>query len=316
MRFYAVNFASYAVPRCWFRWRKVSVLSSLSDQERQEAEQRARYYCQMDTIGGKHEITGTDALTVGEFKYPWGQKHKFVTYFFDLYNVLKYFPIHLRFYRIFGDVNYVPNMPAFVKSRPIAHTPANGIILKLNQVRHFHFVHDKKCFADKQDRMVSRNFLSPNQPQRVLLMEHCFGSSLCDVGQINDTPYTGHPEWTVPYMSTEQMLDYKFIACIEGNDVATNLKWVMSSNSVAVMPRPKFETWFMEGTLRPDYHYIEVADDYHDVEEKLLHYIHHPEEAEEIVRHAHQYIEQFTNKRLERATQLLTAQRYFENTNT
>ena len=39
---------------------------------------------------------------------------------------------------------------------------------------------------------------------------------------------------------------HKFILCIEGNDVASNLKWVMSSNSVAVMPKPKFESWFME----------------------------------------------------------------------
>lgn len=53
-------------------------------------------------------------------------------------------------------------------------------------------------------------------------------------------------------------LDYKFIMAIEGNDVASNLKWVMSSNSLAVMPRPTCETWFMEGTLIPDYHYIEV----------------------------------------------------------
>lgn len=72
-------------------------------------------------------------------------------------------------------------------------------------------------------------------------------------------------------------LDYKFIMAIEGNDVASNLKWVMSSNSLAVMPRPTCETWFMEGTLIPDYHYIEVKDDFSDLEEKLNYYIAHPE---------------------------------------
>ena len=46
-------------------------------------------------------------------------------------------------------------------------------------------------------------------------------------------------------------LNYKFILAIEGYDVATNLKWIMSSNSLAVMPRPTYATWFMEGTLIP-----------------------------------------------------------------
>ena len=39
-------------------------------------------------------------------------------------------------------------------------------------------------------------------------------------------------------VSIDYHLKHKFILCIEGNDVASNLKWVMSSNSVAVMPKP------------------------------------------------------------------------------
>ena len=42
----------------------------------------------------------------------------------------------------------------------------------------------------------------------------------------------------------------------------------MSSNSVAVMPRPKYESWFMEGRLQPGVHYIEIKDDYSDLEPK------------------------------------------------
>ena len=36
----------------------------------------------------------------------------------------------------------------------------------------------------------------------------------------------------------------------------------------------------MEGKLRPDYHYIEVKEDFSDLEEKLNYYIAHPEEAQ------------------------------------
>ena len=53
--------------------------------------------------------------------------------------------------------------------------------------------------------------------------------------------------------------------CVEGVDVATNLKWVMSSNSIAVMPKPKIESWFMENMLIPEKHYIEIKEDYSDV---------------------------------------------------
>ena len=88
-----------------------------------------------------------------------------------------------------------------------------------------------------------------------------------------DLEHTGsksiYPQWQKPKVLLKAHLPYKFILSLEGNDVASNLKWVMSSNSVAVMPKPKFETWFMEGTLKPNVHYIEIADDYSDVEEKL-----------------------------------------------
>ena len=59
--------------------------------------------------------------------------------------------------------------------------------------------------------------------------------------------------------------------------MASNLKWVMSSNSVAVMPRPRYETWFMEGSLVPGYHYIEIKTDFSDLIEKMEYYNAHPD---------------------------------------
>ena len=38
------------------------------------------------------------------------------------------------------------------------------------------------------------------------------------------------------------------------------------------MPKPKYETWFMEGKLKDGSHYIEVKDDYSDLEEKIKYY--------------------------------------------
>jgi hypothetical protein len=115
-------------------------------------------------------------------------------------------------------------------------------------------------------------------------------------------------------MTVDEHLDYKFILCLEGNDVASNLKWVMSSNSLSVMPKPKYETWFMEGTLIPNFHYVLIKDDYSDLEERLVYYSEHTDEALKIIENAHQYISQFKNKKQEDLISLLVIKKYFVNT--
>ena len=99
--------------------------------------------------------------------------------------------------------------------------------------------------------------------------------------------------------------------CVEGVDVATNLKWVMSSNSIAVMPRPKIESWFMENKLIPDKHYIEIKDDYSDLESKIKYYVKKPEKCKIIIKNANQYVSQFKNKSREDLISLLVIEKYF-----
>ena len=110
------------------------------------------------------------------------------------------------------------------------------------------------------------------KPSRRVLMQMYFNHPMCDLGDVSK--HTDDPqEWQTAKMTLKEHLDFKFILSMEGNDVASNLKWVMSSNSIAVMPRPTCETWFMEGTLIPNYHYIEIKDDLSDLEERLNQYI-------------------------------------------
>ena len=47
------------------------------------------------------------------------------------------------------------------------------------------------------------------------------------------------------------LLEYKGIIMIEGNDVASGLKWALLSQSVVLMPRPKHTSWCMEELLEP-----------------------------------------------------------------
>jgi hypothetical protein len=71
----------------------------------------------------------------------------------------------------------------------------------------------------------------------------------------------------------------------------------------------------MEGKLIPDYHYIEVRPDFSDLEQKLDYYSSHIDEANAIIAHAHEYVEQFKDKKREKIISLLVLEKYFNITN-
>lgn len=241
-----------------------------------------------------------DLTDVRRFK-----KTKGTTYFFDLLEVVRCFPSHFKFSYLNGDVTHVPEHPTFVKSRPVSNN-VNAVMLKLNKVRHFHFINDPVTYADKKNQIVWRgaNFVL----HRMNVLTRYYNHPLCDIGQTK--PINGDP-WEKGFMSIRDQLNYKFILCIEGNDVATNLKWAMSSNSVCVMSKPKYETWFMEGLLQPGVHYVECKDDYSDLPDKIEYYLNHQEAALEIVKNANKWTQQFNDKKKERLISLLVAQKYF-----
>ncbi len=233
-------------------------------------------------------------------------------YFFDAFEYTRWFDPALHWDYLFGDVTRVPDHPAIVKSRPVAGENACSVLLNLDKVRHFVFLNDRIPFREKADKAIFRGDIR-EKPHRVRFLELYAAHPSVDTGVIG--PLGSHPrEWAAPKISLWDHLAYKFILAIEGNDVASNLKWIMSSNSVAMMPRPTYETWFMEGTLIPDHHYIEIRADYADLIEKMDHYTRHPEEAERISRNAQQYTAQFRELRRERLVSLLVLEKYFRMT--
>ena len=231
-------------------------------------------------------------------------------YYFDAVEYLVYFDCDKMANTLFGDVNYSPDFPSIVKSRPVGDS-RNSVLLKLNKVRHFNFVNDRRDFSSKKDQLIGRGFLSEGKTLRVSFLERHFGNPLCDVGHVND--FRGN-QWRVGYASVYEQLAYKFILCWEGNDVASNLKYVMSSSSLAVATKPKFETWFMEGQLVGGVHYVEIKDDFSDLDEKIIYYSTHIDEAEKIIENANSFTRQFQDRRREDLISLLVLDKYFRNT--
>ncbi len=264
---------------------------------------RVDYYCQLDAP----TCLKGDAKKLSHVRF-----HKGSTYHFDTYEFSRYFNQNLKAHFQFGDVNYICPQPSFVKSRPIKETIADcnyfahSTLLNLDKVRHFTFIKDPFSFDNKKNKLFYRGGVY--QPHRIQFFEKYFHHHLCDLGHTGNKKV--HKQWQKPKISIARHLPYKFILSLEGNDVASNLKWIMSSNSLAIMPKPKYETWFMEGRLIPNCHYVQIADDYGDVLEKMELFIQYPQLGKDIIHNAHEYVKQFFDKKRETIIALLVIEKY------
>ncbi|EHJ94238.1 glycosyl transferase family 90 [Vreelandella boliviensis] len=267
--------------------------------QKEDIDKRVAYYNKSSI---KNDSNYIPQYKVGSFK-----KDHAWSYYVDMKELLSYFDDNLLFDYLPGDIQIVPKNPAFVKSRPIVENNDNSILLKLNKIRHYNFIQDNKNYDAKKDLLVWRG--ACHQPHRQYFIELYHGHQLCDVGDVRDN-MIGSPLHK-PFMNIKEQLDYKFILSIEGNDVATNLKWIMSSNSICFMTKPKFETWFMEGALVPGKHYVELNEDYSDLQEKIIYYLANPDEAKRIIKNANKYVKKFKDSGREKLISFLVMQKYF-----
>ena len=252
LKFFISGMLRYLLPSWPCRRHFERQLAELTPEKRAYIDDRVNYYLRLPRGARLPEGVG---VRLRDFRFPWRAKNRHSAYFLDLYEAVCIGRPDDRFAYIFGDLTEEAPYPAFVKSRPITDGPTNSVLLKLNSVRHYQFVRDELTWEQKEPRVVFR--AEVHQPHRREFLRRWFGHPLVNAGQINSDE-AEDPRWVQPFMPVEEQLRYKFVATIEGNDVATSLKWVMGSNSLALMPRPRIESWFMEGRLEPGVHYVEV----------------------------------------------------------
>jgi len=273
-------------------------------------EERVEYYCKLV----KPTPLGNDAKPLSHFH----KKGNSSTYYYDSREIVRWFSPTLVWQYLFGDIRDIPDTPTVVKSRSTLVDNSNSILLNLDKCRHFVFLKDKTPFEQKKDMAIFRGQIG-NRENRRLFVERFASNSRIDAantlakGGLFSTNVDGKA--TSPRLSLYDHLNYRYIMALEGNDVASNLKWIMSSNSLAVTPPMTCETWFMEGRLKGDVHYVEIKDDYSDLEEKMDYYSSHTEAARNISRAANEYTMQFRDQRRERFIALLVMKHYFEMTN-
>lgn len=262
-------------------------------------QQRLDYYLKSADISKVH---GSDLrYQVSDFK-----NTKNSLQYYDFAPMIHRFPKDTRFNIMFGDITNIPEYPSFVKSRPIVGNNANAVLLKIDSIRHFYFLKDSLSWEDKHASAIWRGHA--HNPNRRALIQANIENPRVDAAQTNQN-YEGIPP-KQPFLTIPEQLKHKFIISIEGHDVATNLKWAMHSNSMVLTPKLVYETWFMEGTLNADEHFVEVNPDFSNINDKIDYYLTHPDKAKEIIRAANAYTEEFKDTRTEALLNLLVIQRY------
>lgn len=94
-----------------------------------------------------------------------------------------------------------------------------------------------------------------------------------------------------PTVTIRELMRNKALIMLEGNDVASGLKWALLSQSVVLMSPPKHTSWAMEELLIPWVHYIPLKEDATDANDKMQWVLDHDDEARRISERATLWME-------------------------
>ena len=201
-----------------------------------------------------------------------------------------------------GDSSYELNpYPVLVKTRDNDSINANGVISNLNSDRHWGICNQiinnfssLPSWKNKKNEIVWRGVttgLRHKNYNRENFVKDYFNKY--DVGFVQIVQGASH---LIDYLKQPihplNLLEYKYIAVIDGNDKASSLSWVLASNSVPIMPKPRFHSWLCEPWLEPSVHYVEVNNDFSDLEDKIEWCRSHDKECEEISKNGREFITQ------------------------
>lgn len=221
--------------------------------------------------------------------------------------------------------------PTITKSRLISNA-SRCTLLPLNYQRHWQDVgqvaRDDIPFGQKNDKLVWRGTTTgkflPDRTDfpyssRFYVHDAKHRYENIDLGysaivQINENePLAAALKQSLKSrLSMAEQLQSKFLLSLEGNDVASGLKWMLYSNSTVVMPKPVCESWACESFLVPFEHYVPVKHDLSDLDEVYEWCMAHLAECKDIAENGRRYISDFLNPEKEEAIKTAVASEYLK----
>jgi len=190
-----------------------------------------------------------------------------------------------------GDIGReLPTGLAISKSRPVGSKTLG--LLPLNRGRHWNLFDDPYSFENKPIKSAIFRGVNTGK-KRYPLVERLCNDSRVDVGFtrcLDKYPPKCSPGMLKSSMQQSKLVEYQFLILIEGNDKASGLQWMLSTNSVVMMPIPMVESWLLESQLIPWQHFIPIDVSGVDVIEKLSWGLSHPEECKKIAASASKFV--------------------------
>ena len=130
--YYLRSFTGYCLPKfIWQRKLNATLARVESRLDKDYILDRVNYYNQLGAT-----VVPVQFKKIGDHKYRRNLKS---VYFFDTYEFTRWFKDTYRWHYLEGDITTVPEVPSIVKSRPVAGSNANSVILNLDKIRHFVF---------------------------------------------------------------------------------------------------------------------------------------------------------------------------------
>ncbi|AYV75505.1 MAG: lipopolysaccharide protein [Terrestrivirus sp.] len=215
----------------------------------------------------------------------------------DIYEIAKRVdPLYRysNFYFVYGDDTFSITDVNFCKARQIGDDKKK--CLHLNTYRHFNsenlsIAHnDNILFENKIPKAIWRGATTKCKSRFDLIDLWANNNKYIDVGfsEVNDE---SAPKYEVKnILPVSEMIKYKYLLVLEGNDVASSFVWSFLTNSIVIMPKPKYEMITGQGQVISGYHYIEIKDDTTDLEEKIIWCESHIDECKQIIENKKKFI--------------------------
>jgi len=251
---------------------------------------------------------------------------KVLCYYRDLYNYLNNYKKetnnnNIEYIFLFGDCTKYKDIPCLIKAKSI-NSNDYSVLLNLNSERHMGMLNSIENidipFNDKKNIVLWRGtdtaYNNNDARNKVILKYQNSGNKNFDIKFtkiIYNRDLTNYK--IAEKMSIGDMLQYKFLLSLEGNDVATNLKWILLSNSVVLMPKPTKCSWFMEDMLIPFTHYVPLKEDCSNLEEMYLWCMNNLDKCKKISQNATNYMKRFLNEENEKYITNEVLKGYFKN---
>jgi len=199
-----------------------------------------------------------------------------------------------NFFFCYGDDTTQINDVNFCKARRIGDD--KKICLYLNTYRHFNHENlsiardDDILFEHKISKAIWRGATTRCNSRFDLVNLWGENNKYIDVGFSQIDPEFNSKYELKKMLSVDEMVKYKYLIVLEGNDVASSFVWSFLTNSIVIMPKPKYEMITKQGQVIGGFHYIQIKDDTSDLEEKIIWCESHVEECKQIIENKKKFI--------------------------